>query len=174
MFTGQRIVGVQRMVELCIGPGGSRMANGAVAWQAKLHMRRVVALGEIAGMAGITLGRSALEYIIDVARCTTQRCMRSSERIARVFQVVKFGVEPTVHGVAGLAGSGELESDVIDNRREEIFLMAGEAVGGQARELAARRTFVALCALHHGMRANQRESVLMVLDRVDRYLPALD
>ena len=99
--------------------------------------------------------------------------MRAGKRIARIFQVVKLCIEPAVHGVAGFARSRELESDVIDDRSQEILLMAGVAVRGQSFELPDRSAFVALCALHHGMRANQREAVLMVLDRVYRDLPTL-
>jgi hypothetical protein len=50
--------------------------------------------------------------------------VRSGQRVARVLQVVELGIEPTVHAVARLASRWKSESDVIDDGRQKIFLVA--------------------------------------------------
>ena len=52
--------------------------------------------------------------------------------------------------------------------------MAGDAFGPQAGELADRRAGMAGAAFHSGVRADEREPVLMVLDRLDGDVPPLD
>ena len=49
--------------------------------------------------------------------------------ITRVFEVVKLGVEPAIHGVTVLAGGRQAKADVVKNRREEVLLVAGIAGG---------------------------------------------
>ena len=129
VFSSQRIVRVQRMIELRVGPGGGGMTNGAVTGQAHLYVRRILAVGEVGGVARIALCRRSLEDVVDVARVAGEGSMRSGERIAGVFQMVELGVEPAVHGVTALACSRELKPHVIDHRGKEVFLVAGEAIG---------------------------------------------
>jgi hypothetical protein len=74
--------------------------------------------------------------------------------------------------MTGFAGCGQAKSDVIENRCQEILLVAGIARGGQAGKLPRGRILVAIFALCEGMRPNQRESVLVVLNRLQRNLPA--
>ena len=63
---------------------------------------------------------------------------------------------------------------MIDNRRQKVLLMAGVAGGRQALELPGRGVLVALVALHQGMRPNQRKAVLVIPNRIQRNIPALD
>ena len=122
-------------------------------------------------MTRVALSGRALEHIVDVARSTGQRGVSTAKSVARVFQMVKLGVEPAIHAMTALARSGEAELHVIDDRREEILLMAGVAGCGQAGELAHSGLLVALFALHQGMRSHQRETVLVVLNGPQRSLP---
>ena len=55
--------------------------------------------------------------------------MRAGQRVTRVFEVVKLGVEPAIHGVTVLAGGRQAKADVVKNRREEVLLVAGIAGG---------------------------------------------
>jgi hypothetical protein len=51
MLAGKGIVRIERMVELGIEPAGSGVADGAVPRQAKRHVRRVLAVGEVGRVA---------------------------------------------------------------------------------------------------------------------------
>lgn len=97
--------------------------------------------------------------------------VRAGQCVAGVFQMVKLGVKPAVHGVTAFAGSREAKPDVINNRGQEVLLMAGIAGRGQADELAGGGILVALFALHQLMRAHQRETVLVILNSLQRDLP---
>lgn len=77
-----------------------------------------------------------------------KRSVRPGQRVTGVFQMVKLGIEPAVHRVAALAGCGEAKPDVIDNRGQEVLLMAGVTGRRQADELAGGSVLVALFALH--------------------------
>lgn len=109
-----------------------------------------------------------------MARYAGQRNVGARKRIARVFQVIELGVEPTVHGVAGFACRREVEPHVINDRSKKVFLVAGIAGGGQTRELTRCRILMALLAFHQGMRPYQRKTILMILDRLQRDLPPFD
>jgi len=63
---------------------------------------------------------------------------------------------------------------MIDNRSEKILLMARVASGRQSLELPCRRILVTFFALHQGMSAHQRKSILVILNGLDGNLPALD
>ena len=101
-----------------------------------------------------------------------QRGMRASQCVAGNGQVVKLRIEPGVDGVAGLAGGWKSPTDVIDNWREKVLLVAGVAGSGESCELTNGSILVAIFALQHGMRPNQREAVLVVADLLQRDLPA--
>lgn len=79
--------------------------------------------------------------------------MRPGQRVTGEFQVVKLCVEPTVHGVAGLTGSGKTQADVVDNRCKKILLMAGVTGRRQSLELSAGGALVTFFALHQRMRS---------------------
>ncbi len=167
----QRVMGIQQVIECGIGPVGGRVARGAVTRQTELHVRRIIAVEVVGGVAGVALSGRAREDIIDVARGAGQGGVRTRKSVARVFQVVKLGVEPAVHAMTALARSGQAELHVIDDRREEVLLMAGVTGCGQAGELPHSGLLVALFALHQGMRSHQREAVLVVLNGLQRSLP---
>ena len=150
------------------------MADGAIARQPELHVRWIIAVIEIGRVARITLRRRSLEHVIDMACDAGQRGVRTGKWISRVLQVFELGIEPAVHRVAALARIGQAKPDVIENWREEILLVAGVAGGRKAHELADSGLLVALVALHQGMGSHQREAILVVLNRLERGLPAFD
>ena len=137
-------------------------------------MIRIVASSEVCLMAGNALRRRALEYVINVAGNALQVGVCAGQRISGVLQVIELGVEPAVQAVAARAIGGELKPDVIDHRSAEILLMARIAVRGKTYELARGRLLVALLALDQGVRSDQGEPVTVILDRLERNLPALD
>lgn len=86
--------------------------------------------------------------------------------------MVEFRIEPAVHRMTALAGCRESQADVIDNGSKKVLLVAGIAGGRQADKLPGGCVLVTIFALQQGMRPNQRESILMVLNRLQRNLPA--
>jgi hypothetical protein len=54
----------------------------------------------------------------------------------------------------------------------KILQVAGGAGRRQALELAHRRALVAIFALHRGVRAEQRKTILVILDLLYRNIPA--
>jgi len=91
-----------------------------------------------------------------------QRSVGAGERIPGVLQVVELGVEPTIERMATGAIGGKAHSNVIEDGGLEILLMARVATRGQPHKLAHSGLFVALLALHYGMRPEQRKTVRMV------------
>ncbi len=124
MLAGQRIVREKGVIEFCIRPVDCGVASAAIVGEAKLNMGRVLAVCEIRGVAGIALGRCSGKHIIDMAGGALQRRMSTGQRVTCVFQMVKLGADKVVHGVAGLAVGGEIERHMVDDRREEVLLMA--------------------------------------------------
>jgi hypothetical protein len=108
-----------------------------------------------------------------VAGAALKGGVRAGKGITRVLQMVKLGVEPTVHRVAAVARVGEMKSNVVEHRSQEVFLVAGVAGRGQAPELTHGRLLMARIALHQRVRSHQREAVLVVSNRLQRSLPAL-
>ena len=100
------------------------MARSAIVRQAKLHVRRVVAAHKVRGVAGIALSRRSRKHIIDMACGASQRGMRAGERVTCVLQVIELCTHKVVHRVAGIARRREIKRHVIDDRRQEVLLMA--------------------------------------------------
>jgi len=120
----QWVMPVQGVVEQRVVPTGRVMARSAIVRQSKLHVRWIAAVDEVRGVAGIALGRSSREHIIDMACRALQGCVRTCERVTRELQVVKLCAHKIVDGVAGFARGGEVEGHVINDRRQEILLVA--------------------------------------------------
>lgn len=96
------------------------VAKRAVCRKSRGHVIRILRAGEVRLMAAVTRCRCACVNIIRMA-CRAGQCgVRSGKRIAGVLEVVKFRVEPRIHGVAGFAGSGEARRRVIEHWRLEI------------------------------------------------------
>jgi len=173
MHPGERIVGIERVVEGSVEPRRGCMAGTAVVGQAQSQMRRVRAGVEHRGMAGETGRWRALVYVVDMAGLAGESGVHPRERKAGNFQMVKGGSEPTVDRVARLAGGGKPGTHVIQNRCLEILLVAGNAGRGQAGVLTRGCALVAGFAVDQGMRADERETVLVVFDRLNGEVPSL-
>jgi len=125
----QRVMRIKRVIELRIEPVGGCVAIAAVMRQPQLHVWRVVGSGKIGGVACIAGSRRSREDIVDMAGCTRQRGMHPGQCESGHLQMVELRVEPDVHGMAGFAGNRKAERYVIENRGQEVLLMAGIAVG---------------------------------------------
>lgn len=82
---------------------------------------------------------------------------------------------PLIHGVAGLAGYGQVCRYVIHRARLlEIALMAADARRPQSEELAAGCPAVAIVALQRGMGAEQWETIQVAANRIHIHTPAVN
>jgi hypothetical protein len=89
--------------------------------------------------------------------------------------VVEFGVQPGVKSVAGLASGREVCGHVIGiGGIPKVRQVTGQASSRKSQELSNSSAPVTLLALHHSVRAEERKSVGVLLDRFDRYTPAAD
>lgn len=89
-------------------------------------------------------------------------------------RVIEFGVQPVIHSVARVAGSGKPARNVIRiaGLLENVGV-ARIALSRKALELADRCALVARIALDRGMGSDQGETVLVVLNIFDGDVPAL-
>src|ERR1035438_9238879 len=174
VHAGQRVVRVEGVIECRVEPVGCGVASAAVLGQAELDVRRVVRADEVRLVAGIAGGRRSGENVVNVACGAGQSGVHPGQREPGELEVVEAGAEPTVHGVAALAGGGEAQRNVVENRRLEVLLMAGVTSRRQSLELPGRGILVALVALHQGVRPYQRKAVLVVANRILRDIPTLD
>ena len=169
----ERIVGVRGVVEPCSQPVCRAVAHRAIVGQARRNVGRISRRDKLLLMARVAGCRGAFEPVVDVARDAVERGVHSGECKASQLEMIEFGPKPVVHGVAAFAGDGKTRSNVIEGGGFEVLLMAGVAGGGQALELPAGGAFVACLALHHGMRADERKAVLVILNVFVGDLPAL-
>lgn len=100
VHAGQRPVSVNGVIELGVEPVCGGVTDGAIVRKVELNMRRIFTAVEVGLMASNACCRRAFEYVVEVARCARERCMRATESIAGHLQVIEFGIEPRVHGVA--------------------------------------------------------------------------
>lgn len=88
--------------------------------------------------------------------------------------MIELGAHPVVHGVARFASDGHVQGNVIDAegfRVDEISLMAGVALSGEALELADRGPLVAGIAIYRGVGADQGEPVQVLVDLLNGNVP---
>ncbi|SRR6266567_3095721 len=129
MHSSERIAGVGGVVELRSEPACRAVAHRAIVGQAGGNVRRVIGRDKILLMARIAGGWGALEPVVEMAGDAVQGGVHAGEREAGHLEMIEFGPEPVVHGVAALASGGETGRDVIDYGGFEVLLMAGVAGG---------------------------------------------
>ncbi len=169
---------------------GQRKPSGGMIKLAVAPLHRVVALltrrreagvrhrtggaGKILLVAGIARHAAEVVVVVDVAinALAGRHGMPTGQwESGRV--VIELGIQPVIGPVATVTGNGKLGGDVIRvGRGLVIGCMAGIAIRGHRLEFAVGRAFVAGIAVHCGMCAGQREAVVMLLDLLDRDLPA--
>ena len=87
--------------------------------------------------------------------------------------VIELRAQPAVKRVAGVAGGRELCAGVIRIRGLLVVpQVAGSAGRRQALELAHCSALVAVLALHRGVRAEQRKTILVILYPLNGNIPA--
>ena len=89
-------------------------------------------------------------------------------------RVVKLCPEPGIHGVALFAGGGKACRDVTgDGGFLVILRMARITLSGESLKLSHRSSLVAGITIQSSVRADQRKTVLMIVDLLYGNLPAL-
>jgi hypothetical protein len=89
--------------------------------------------------------------------------------------MIKVRIQPVVRGVAGLAGGRKLAGRMVwIGRSGEIRGVTVIALRRHRLKLAVGGAFVARIAIDRRMRSGQRESVIVLLDLLDRNLPTAD
>ena len=87
--------------------------------------------------------------------------------------MIELRIQPVVGGVATVARSGELGADVVGiGRPRKIRRVAGIALRRHRLKLAVGRALMAGIAVDCGVRSGQREPVIVLLDLLNRNLPA--
>jgi hypothetical protein len=117
------------VIEHGASPGRSVVAGGAVPGEASLNVIGIRGPVVILDVAAITIRRCSRKVSADVTGSALQVGVRSRQREACEFQVIKLRAKPSVRGVAALAGRGESQGFVIRGRR--LLKIAG--VTRQAR-----------------------------------------
>jgi hypothetical protein len=170
------------VVKRCRRPTDRRMARRAVCSRKSRtgrRMDRIIGLlpgGQMA--SGISaIGRSDRQIIVIVYMTKGAGHVRvaiGQQKTGRA--VVELGVEPVVKGMAARAVRGCKCSSGRWMRRIRRFLpirqVAGRAGRRKPQIISDRRVCMAFLALHYGVRAEQRESVEVLLNRLDRRPPS--
>jgi hypothetical protein len=167
----KRPMRVERVVELGVVPVSCIVASAALARKAKLNVRGILAVLEVGRMAGVALRGRSGEAVVGMAGNAVERCVGSGKCVAGVPEVIELGAEPVIHGMTALARGGELHADVVDDGRAVVLLVAGIAIGGEARELTSCRVLMALIAGSYGVSAYEREAVGVIANLL-RDLPS--
>src|SRR5579863_3091142 len=160
MSSGERKY--RRMIECRWAPCGCRVTQRTISRESSGSVVRIGGPIEVGLVAPVACSRGSSVDIVDVACSAGQRGMRSSECISGVLQMVELRVEPGIDGVATFARRRKAGRRMIQHWRLKIFLMARVARRRQAGELTGRCVLMTIVALQHGVRADQREAVLVV------------
>ncbi len=98
--------------------------------------------------------------------------MHAGQGKTRELGMIKLGREPSVHGVALLAGGRKLQGAVVRSGLGIILGVASDALCRQPLELADRQSLVTFVAGNRRMRADQGKTILVILHVLDGDLPS--
>lgn len=87
--------------------------------------------------------------------------------------MIELRIEPVVRAMASLAGHGKLACRMVRIRSVQVVgLVAGVALRRHGLELAVSRVLVAGIAIDRGVGSGQRETVVVILNLLNRDLPS--
>ena len=153
------------------------MASLAGRGKARLPMWRIACLIEVRQVATHAGSRRSYEFSAYVASRTIEGSVRPGQGEPGELEMVELRAHPVVHRVALLATGRQVQFHVVQAGClgiNKISLMAGVTGRRQALELSHSGILVAGIAIHGGMRANQRKAVNVLVDLLNRDIPALD
>ena len=103
---------------------------------------------------------------------TVERGMGARQRKAGELQVIELCAQPVIHPVTLRAISRELKLRVIRLRRLKLVRVAAIAIGRHGGVVTQRTILVTGVTFDGGVRAHQREPVVMLLDLLRLHGPA--
>ena len=106
------------------------VARGAILGKLGLHVIGILGARKILQMATDAIGDGDLVVPIDMAGSAIQRRVHAGQSEAREPGVIKLGAQPTVHSVASLANSGELQRPMVWGGRGKGIDVARHAFCG--------------------------------------------
>ncbi len=87
--------------------------------------------------------------------------------------MIELGAQPVIHAVALGAVGGELKLNVVQRSGLVVLGMAAVTIGGHGGVVTQRTIFVTGVALDGGMRTEQWETIIVILDLLRLDDPAL-
>lgn len=163
------------MVEIHLHPGRRVVARLTRGRERQLHVAGIGRCHVILHVAAHAIRGSSFVLASDMALGAFQVGVRPNQCKSREFQVIKFRAQPRVHvAVALLALRGKAQCHVARaGGLLEILQVTTDTIRRESQELPHRCALVAIVALQCGVRANEGEPVLMILDLADPYPPPL-
>jgi hypothetical protein len=162
-----------RVIEFYTGPGVRVVASQAIVTESGLCVAGIFGRAEVLRVTTETVFGGSRESIADVALNASERSVRPRQRECGVLRVVKPGARPGVHVVAILAGQRQSRRLMVRRPGRLILThVARNAGGAEADKLADGRSLVAGIAIGGGMRTDERETVQVIPDGMNRKLPS--
>ena len=135
-------------------------------------MVRVVGGGEIVGVAAKAGDRCSGEAIPYMALRAGQSGVRPRQRKPRDLAVIEPSPLPHVHAVTALTGGGKTRRHMVQRGRCLIIpQVAGHALRAQPGINTSRGAVMTVVAGRGGMRANEREAVVMIANGGNLHIP---
>ena len=128
------------------------------------------------GVAVLTSLRQVQRNVVQRSQCPLIiRQMACHASYTGELRVIELRSRPAIDVVANRAIRRKLGGDVIRRLRLlKLLSMAGVAIRRETFELPGRSSFMTGIAIHHGVRAYQWKTILVILNRLDIGVPALD
>lgn len=164
MSARQRKGGKLAVVERHSCPVCRAVADGTILWEPCLDVIGILCAREVLQVATDAVCGSDFEIPIHVAGGAVQRGVHAGQGEACKLPMIKRYTQPTVHVMADLASRRKLRHPMIRNGLSKRLCVTGDALCGKPLELADRRSLVTFVASERGMRTDQGETVLVILD----------
>ncbi len=161
MRSGQRIVGVERMIEIDICPVRGCVAGVTRSWETCGYVIRISGSGPIGLMASVTGGRQRRVVVVGVALCAGHRSVSACKWKHR--GMIERRRRPRTRGVAESAVRGEARGYVRRIICAGKICLVTAVTGGWKRCVIV--VGVALCTGHRSVRTRQRKGCVVVIER---------
>ena len=156
-------------------PRRGAMATGAILREPRRPVIWICGRVEVRQMASYAAGGRRGEIVVRVTLRAIHLGVRPRQGETCESRVIELHSHPSVHRVALLAVGWKVKRRVAGVVGFlKVRGMAGDTFGGEAGELAVGGLLMARLTADGGVRPEKRETILVLLDVVDRDLPAFD